>query len=54
MLLYTEREGEPLVAAVALLVFPPNAVGKPSRQLVSTLAESLLDHDDVDAQAPLG
>jgi hypothetical protein len=53
VLLCAERDGEPTVAAVALLGFALNAVRNPSRQLLATLAESLLDHDDVDAQSRL-
>jgi hypothetical protein len=54
VLLYADRDGEPTVAAVALLGFGGSTWRKPSRQLLSKLAEALLDHDDVDAQVRLG
>jgi len=54
VLLCADRDGEPTVAAVALLGFGSSTWRKPSRQLLSKLAEALLEHDDVDAQVRLG
>jgi hypothetical protein len=54
VLLCADRDGEPTVAAVALLGFGGSTWRKPSRQLLSKLAQALLDHDDVDAQVRLG
>jgi hypothetical protein len=54
MLLSAQRDGEPMVAAVAMIAFEPSGTRGPSRQLLSTLAQTLLDHDDVDALARLG
>jgi hypothetical protein len=54
VLLCADRDGEPTVAAVALLGFGVSRWRKPSRLLLLKIAESLLDHDDVDAQVRLG
>jgi hypothetical protein len=50
-LLCAQRDGEPLVAAAAALGGQADPALKPSAKLLSTLAQSLLEHDDVDALA---
>jgi hypothetical protein len=52
-LLSTRRDGEPLVAAVAVLGRFADRSRRPSAELLSALAQSLLEHDDVDALARL-
>jgi hypothetical protein len=51
ILLCAERDGEPVVAAVAVLSPGADAGRKPSGKLLTALAQSLLEHDDVDALA---
>jgi len=53
VLLSARRDGEPLVAAVAVLGRHLDPARKPAAELLSALAQSLLEHDDVDALARL-
>jgi hypothetical protein len=53
LLLCAQRDGEAMVAAVAVLSAPSDPARRPSGKLLSTLAQSLLEHDDVDALARL-
>jgi hypothetical protein len=51
ILLCALRDGESVVVAVAVLSPGAGAGRKPSSKLLATLAQSLLEHDDVDALA---
>jgi len=47
--LYGQRDGEPVVAAVGALYSGQRPPPLPSSTLLAALADSLLEHDDVDA-----